>query len=92
MQIILGFSKISKGFYEICQFLCTTGGAFGSLGLHHDPDQGLCAGGPHQDAAVAAQGGFPGRNGLLQGLRGYWRQSPTSWEARRPDFCRICKN
>ena len=73
MQIILGISMKSKLFYEICQFLCTAVGDSFRFSFHHDPDQGLRAGGAYQDAAIPGQCPLSSRDRVLQLYRAHDR-------------------
>jgi len=63
----------SKLFYEICQFLCTAVGDSFRFSFHHDPDQGLRAGGAYQDAAIPGQCPLSSRDRVLQLYRAHDR-------------------
>ncbi len=72
------YSSDSVIFYYICQGLRRFPGGFPALGLHHDPNQGFCARGAHQNPACSGQLVLPlpyrglylrcGHDGLFLGL------------------------
>ena len=82
----------SKLFYEICQFLCTAVGDSFRFSFHHDPDQGLRAGGAYQDAAIPGQCPLSSRDRVLQCTEPmtacFWALSATATFTSTWGYCR----